>query len=314
MFETVLGVLVAAVRSGTPILFAAQGEIFAERSGNLNLGLEGIMLMGAVTGFIGSRISGNPWVGILCALIAGAGMSLIHAFITITLEGKQIVSGLALVILGTGISAVVGKPFTGTTAPGFSTLTLGFLSQIPVIGPIFFNHSILVYISYIVVLLSWFVLFKTRVGLKIRAVGEDPAAAEASGINVKRVRYYCVILGGALSGLAGAYLSLAYSTMWVQNMTAGRGWIAIALVIFARWEPTKALLGSYLFGGVASLQFAIQARGGSISGHLLQMLPYIFTILVLVITMWRVKIAGLGRTSTTGPRGLGIPYSREEKV
>lgn len=311
MLELIITVLTAAVRSGTPILYLTQGEIVAEKSGNLNVGLEGMMLVGALAGFAASRALGNPWAGILAALMAGAALSAIHAFLTISLGANQIVSGLALVFFGSGLSAVIGFGFVGMTAPGFEVIPLGFLSRIPVLGQIFFRQDGLVYASYFLTPLIWIILFKTRIGLKIRAIGEDPGAADAAGLRVSLVRYLCVLTGGALAGIAGAYISLAYTTMWQPYMTGGRGWIAIALVIFARWDPRKALVGSYLFGGVTALQFAIQVRGTTVSPHFLQMMPYVFTILVLVFAMWRAKRLGLATTSAMGPASLAQPYSRE---
>lgn len=311
MLEIVISILTASIRAGTPILFVTEGEIIAEKSGNLNVGLEGLMLIGALAGFAGARAFNNPWLGILAAMMAGAAVSGIHAFLTISLGANQIVSGLGLVFFGAGLSAVLGFGFVGLTAPGFETISLGFLSGIPIIGKIVFQQDALVYISYLLGPAVWVLFYKTRVGLKIRAVGEDPSAADAAGLNVKLIRYLCVLTGGALAGLGGAYISLAYTTMWQPYMTGGRGWIAIALVIFARWDPRKALIGSYLFGGVTALQFAIQVQGCTVSSHLLQMLPYIFTILVLVVAMWRVKKAGLGTITAMGPAALAKPYSRE---
>lgn len=314
MYFIIISVLTAAVRAGTPLLFVTQGEIFNERAGNLNLGLEGLMLIGAVTGYAGALISGNPWVGVLFAVISGAAVSSIHAFLTITLGAKQIVSGLGLVFFGIGLSALIGDNLLGLAAPGINLLKFPLLEGIPLIGPVFFRHDLLVYLSYLLVPVAWWVLNRTRIGMNIRASGEDPLAADSAGIKVVRIRYSCVIIGGALAALGGAYMSLAYFTLWVQNMTAGRGWIAIALVIFSRWDPWKALLGCYLFGGVTALQYAIQAQGATFPSQLLQMIPYIFTILVLLFATRQARRSGQPLTVVMGPRSLGKPFSREEKA
>lgn len=309
--EILTSILIAAVRSGTPVLFATQGEILTERAGNLNVGLEGLMLVGAVFAFMFTRMTGSPWLGILAAMGAGALLSLIHAFLTVTLGANQIVSGLSLVFVGTGLSAVLGYSFVGERVTGFSPVALGFLADIPVIGPAFFNQDALVYLAMLLSPLLWYLLHKTRPGLMIRAVGESPRAADAAGISVVRVQYLCILAGGSLNGLAGAYMSLAYTTMWQPYMTGGRGWIAIALVIFARWDPMRAMLGAYLFGGISALQFTVQLLGIRISPHFLQMMPYLFTILALVLVMWQAKRSGLPRHSAMGPAGLGTAYTRE---
>jgi ABC-type uncharacterized transport system permease subunit len=273
--EMVISILAAAVRSGTPILFATLGEIIIEKSGILNLGLEGIMLIGALTGFSVSLASGNPWLGIIAAFILGAFITLIHGFISITLKGNQVVSGLAMTIFGTGVSSLIGKAFIGKTIPGLLKTPFPVLNRIPFIGPVFFNHDLMVYFSFfLVVFLSWF-LISTRIGLNLRAVGDSPRAADALGLNVNRIRYLAVLIGGGIVALGGAYLSVAYNKMWTESMTAGRGWIAVALVIFAIWNPTRAALGAYLFGGVEAFQLRLQATGTSIPTPLLLMLPYL---------------------------------------
>lgn len=300
--------LAAAIVAGTPILFAALGEVMAERSGILNLGVEGMMLVGAVMGFIFTNNTGNHWYGIMAAMIGGGCMALIHAFITVTLRGNQVVSGLALTIFGTGLSGFLGKSYQGMpTVDPFAHFSIPLLDKVPVIGPIFFQQDVLVYISFLTAIFLWYILYRTSWGLAIRSVGENPAAADAVGISVSRVRYLCTITGGILAGLGGAYLSLAYAPSWQENMTAGRGWIAVALVIFALWNPLRAIVGSYLFGGVEALTFRMQTAGIQISSFFLAMLPYLLTILVLVLVTIRL------RQEAGAPSALGVAYDREER-
>lgn len=306
--EFLIPLLAAAVIAGTPILFAALGELITERAGIINLGVEGIMLMGAVSGFMAAVATGNPWMGLLASMLAGGAVALIHAFLTITLRANQVVSGLSLTIFGTGLSGYLGKAYIGTPVPKpFSITPLGPLADIPFIGPIFFQHDVLVYISYVLVVVLWYFMYHTRPGLNLRALGENPAAMDALGLKVFSLRYLYVMVGGALGGVGGAYLSLAYAPSWLENMTAGRGWIAVALVIFALWNPWRALLGSYLFGGIDALGFRLQVLDVQVSPFFLKMLPYLFTVLVLVLVVARHK----GRLSTPG--ALGLPYDREER-
>ncbi len=300
-------VFAAAVRAGTPVLFATLGEIFAERAGILNLGVEGMMLVGALAGFVTTVHTGNPWLGALAAAAASGFLSLIHAVLSITLRANQVASGLALTIFGTGLSASLGRTFVGIPAPGFQTTPLPALSHIPVLGPILFQQDPLVYLSYILVPAAWYVLYRTRWGLHLRAVGENPEAADAMGVDVARVRYGCVVIGGILAGLGGSFLSTAYTGMWIENMTAGRGWIAVALVIFATWDPLRAVVGAYLFGGVNALQLHLQAAGTRLPVYLLLMAPYLFTIVVLVFATQETARKRLG-----APAALSIPYSRAE--
>ncbi len=304
-----------AVTAGTPLLYAALGEIFTERSGVLNLGVEGMMLVGAVVGYIATLQSQNHWIGVFAAMAAGGLMALIHAVLSITLRANQVVSGLALTIFGTGLSSYMGKSFVGQPVPDqFKPIDIPVLSQLPYIGKIFFSHDALVYLSFVIVAAAWVFIFYTRWGLNLRAVGENPAAADSMGIPVYLTRYSSVIIGGVLAGVGGAYLSLAYAPSWIEHMTAGRGWIAVALVIFAVWHPGKALVGSYIFGGVDSLGFRIQALGEKasflkdISPFFLQMFPYILTMIVLILITAETKKRRVGT-----PASLGIPYDREER-
>ncbi len=302
-------VLTAAVTAGTPILYAALGELLCERSGNLNLGVEGMMLVGAMSGFSVGVSTGNPWLGLVVGMLGGGLLALVHAFLTISLRANQVVSGLALTLFGTGLSAYLGKSMVGIPfAHSFKNIAIPGLSQIPFLGPIFFNHDAMVYLSYLLVPFLWFYIYKTRWGLKLRAVGENPAAADAMGVHVFLVRYIHVVAGGMLAGAGGAYLSLAYSPAWLENMTAGRGWIAVALVIFALWDPFRALVGSYIFGGLDVLGFRMQAYGISVSPYFLRMLPYIFTIVVLVLVT-----IGYRKKRIGAPGALGLPYDREER-
>jgi len=315
-------ILNAGVATGTVLLFATIGELFAERSGVLNLGVEGMMLIGAMSGFSVAVNTGNPWLGLLAAMLAAGLLSQIHAFIVITLQADQVVSGLALTFLGIGISLVLGEGLSkaGTIAllPRFS---LPLLSQIPVIGPILFtNHSVLVYIGYLLIPLSWYYINRTRPGMHLRAIGEYPAAADSLGINVNRLRYFYVFLGGVLAGLAGATISLAVAPGWFSELTtAGQGWIAIGLVIFAQWDPIRAAFGAYAFGALRRLILDIQGPTVLLGlanpfyynpywGFFLQMLPYAFTIVVLVIGSREAMRKRLG-----APAALGNPYIRGER-
>lgn len=313
MADNIGGVLVpilaAAITAGTPILYAALGEILTEKAGVLNLGVEGMMLVGAVCGFMLAFYTANPWLGVLSAMAAGGAVAAIHAFLTVTLRANQVVSGLALTLFGTGLSGYLGKSLISLPLPvSFHAVPLGALGNIPFLGPVFFHHDPLVYISFLLVPALWFFLYKTRPGLYLRSVGENPGAADSLGVSVYLIRYTYVIAGGMLAGLGGAYLSLAYAPVWLENMTAGRGWIAVALVIFATWNPTRALMGAYIFGGIDALGFRLQAMGVEIPSFFLKMLPYLFTVFVLIAVTKRNL-----RSSTAGPQALGLPYDREER-
>ncbi|GAK59488.1 ribose ABC transporter, permease protein, RbsC-2 [Candidatus Vecturithrix granuli] len=300
-----ISVLVGAVRAGTPLLFATLGEILTQRAGVLNLGVEGMMIVGALAGFMGSYYLHSPWIGVLTAMLCAGLISLVHAFLCITLKSDQVVSGITLVLLGVGLTSFIGEAMVGKTGYGFEPLHFPILSDIPFLGQVLFQYNILVYLSVLIVLLLWFFLFRTRLGLEILAVGENPATADTLGIPVDRIRYICVFIGGMLSGLGGCFLSLAYTRIWVDQMTAGRGWIAIALVIFAAWTPQRALIGAYLFGGIEGLQLRLQTAGVGVSYHLMQMMPYLATILVLLFSA-REKF----RRKIGAPEALMKPYMR----
>jgi len=312
-----ISILAITIRAGTSLLYATIGEIFTERSGVLNLGVEGMMIMGAICGFAAAFHTGNVWAGVITAMIVGGLMALIHAFLTITLRADQTVSGLALTIFGSGLASFLGQklgpggnPLVGMIGPKFEKLSLPGLSTLPVIGRPLFQQDVLTYALYLLVPLAWFYLHKTRQGLHLRAVGENPQTADAMGVSVTGIRYLYTILGGMLVGLGGAHLSLAYTPGWTENLTAGRGWIAIALVIFATWDPVRAVLGAVLFGGINAVQFRLQAAGTTIPAPFLGMLPYAFTIRgVVSITWWEAFIKRWG-----APAALGLPYRREERV
>lgn len=302
--------LKAAVVAGTPLLLASLGEIITEKSGSLNLGVEGMMLMGAVMGFIVGYVKGNPILALIGALIAGALGALIYAFLIVTLRANQVVTGLTLTIFGTGLSSLLGQKYVGQSLGEgikrfFSPVKLPLLGDIPYIGKILFNQDIFIYISYIITVLVGIYLYKTTFGLNLKAVGENPAAADAMSINVTIYKYINIVLGGALAGLGGAYLSLVHVPTWQENITAGRGWIAAALVIFSGWNPYKALFGAYLFGGLDIIGFRI--KSGLISPYFLGMLPYLVTIIVLAV----VSVKKSNKSSA--PKSLGAAYFREER-
>ncbi len=303
-----VSLLAHTVQAGTPFLLGTIGEIYAERSGVLNLGVEGMMAMGALTAFMTSFYTGSVGLAILAAMIVGLVLSSIHAFLSITMRANQIVSGLAISILGLGLSGFLGKPMIGMTAPRLPSFSVPVLADMPVIGPILFSQDALLYASILLAVVLWFVLFKTRPGLNARSVGENPAMADSLGLNVYLIRYVCVLFGGAMSGLAGAYLSLLYTPLWIEGMSAGRGWIVIALTIFAVWNPLRALLGAYLFGGVYALQFRLQAIGiGAETPQFLLMLPYLTTICALVLISAESVKRRIGV-----PAALALPYVRGE--
>jgi simple sugar transport system permease protein len=280
---TLSAILAAMVRAATPLVFAALGELVTERSGVLNLGLEGMMLMGAVAAFAVAHGGGGAVLSIAAGAAAGMAMAALFAFLALGLRANQVACGLALSIFGVGLSAFLGKNLVGTPVDALSALPLPGLSQIPVVGKALFDHDALVYLSVLAAPAIHVFLFRSRAGLILRAVGENHDAAHSIGFAVLRVRLLAVLFGGAMAGLGGAYLSLAYTPLWVENMTSGRGWIALALVVFATWRPARVLLGAYLFGGVTILQLHAQNWGIGVSSQILAMLPYLATVAVLVL-------------------------------
>jgi len=298
----------ATVRAGTPILFATLGALINERAGIINLGIEGLMLIGALAGFSAALASGSLLVGLLAAFCAAMAAGAIHGLICVQLRGNQIVSGLALTMFGIGITALFGRGMVGQTIDGFHRLAIPGLSRLPLLGKAFFNQDALIYLSFALVAAIWFFLHRTRWGLHLRTIGENPAAADTCGVPVERYRFLAVAVGSGIVGLGGAYLSMAYTPMWIENMSGGRGWIAVALVIFACWSSPRAMLGAYLFGGITAAQLRMQAMGTEVSAHILQMLPYVATILVLVISTLRLK-----KGASQQPESLGLPYDREDR-
>jgi general nucleoside transport system permease protein len=295
--------LVLTLAAGTPLVYAALGELVTEKSGVLNLGVEGMMLVGAVAAFAVAATTGNPWLGVVAGMTAGALLSVIFAVITLSLMANQVATGLALSLFGIGLSALAGQHFVSVVIEGIQPLAIPGLSDLPFLGKLLFGHNPLVYGSLVLlVAIHWF-LTGTRSGLIVRAVGESPHSAHAIGYSVARIRYLAVLFGGACSGLGGAYLAVAYTPMWAEGMTAGRGWIALALVVFATWKPWRVLAGAYLFGGVTLLTFQAQAGGIAVPSQVLAMLPYLATILVLVI---------ISRDATAirlhSPSALGKPF------
>lgn len=287
-----IGILSSGVRLATPYLYASIGETFGQRSGVLNLGVEGQMLLGAFAAFYVAMTTGSLWLGVLAAMIVGAVMGLAMAFVTVNLHAQQGISGIGFYLFGVGMSDLLFQKMMGTvrTVQGFQKINIPVLSAIPGLGEIFFSQNILVYGAYLLVFVAWFVLNKTNLGLKIRAVGENPDAADSLGVSVARVRYFTIILGGILSGIAGASLSIALLNVFQQNMTSGLGFIAVALVYFGAWRPFGVLIGALLFSMVNSLQLWIQVLGIPIPSELAVMMPYVLTILVLVATVSKVRL------------------------
>ncbi|TBN08420.1 ABC transporter permease [Agrobacterium cavarae] len=300
MFQAIL---LTVITAATPLVIAALGELVTERAGVLNLGVEGMIVIGAVCAFAAAHLSGSPYIGILAGIAAGALFSLLFGFLTLTLVTNQVATGLALTILGLGVSGMLGESFVGVPGVKLPNIVFPVLSDIPFIGPILFRQDLIFYISIALVFgISWF-LFKSRTGLKIRAIGDSHSSAHALGINVIRTRYFAVMFGGACAGLAGAQLSLVYTPQWVENMSAGRGWIALALVVFASWRPWRVLVGGYLFGAVTIGQLHAQAFGIGVPSQLLSALPYVATIVVLII------ISHNRRTTLINtPASLGKPF------
>ncbi|MCX7024609.1 MAG: ABC transporter permease [Spirochaetes bacterium] len=317
MIGLISSILTITLRAGTSLVYATIGEIFTERGGILNLGLEGIMLMGAVTSFAVSYYTHSLPLALLAAVLVGAALSAIHAFLTITMRANQVVSGLSITLFGSGFASFLGQrlgPATnnhrlvGLVGAKFESFRIPVLSDIPIVQSIV-SQDILTWGIYLLIPLAWFYLYRTRAGLSLRAVGENPQTADAMGVDVFRLKYAYTISGGMLVALGGAHLSLSYTPGWSENITGGRGWIVIALVIFSMWNPARAIWGALLFGGINAVQFRLQASGTNIPAGFLNMLPYIMTIVVLVlITWWEALSKKVG-----APAALGQAYMREDK-
>jgi ABC-type uncharacterized transport system permease subunit len=317
MIELVTSLLTITLRAGTSLIYATIGEIYTERSGVLNLGVEGMMLMGAVTSFATVYYTGSLFLGILTATLVGGILAAIHAFLSITMRANQVVSGLSITLFGSGMASFLGQRLgpesksgylVGLVGAKFESFAIPVLCKLPIIGAVF-NQDLPTYIVYLLLPLAWYYLYKTRNGLNLRAVGENPQTADAMGINIAKVRYLYTIIGGMLVGIGGAHLSLSYAPGWTENITGGRGWIVIALVIFSMWNPARAIWGAILFGGINAVQFRLQASGTTIPASFLNMLPYLATVLVLVIlTWWETLSKRIG-----APSALAKSYMREEK-
>lgn len=306
--------LLNAIVVGTPILYAGIGEILTQRSGVMNLGIEGMMLVGAVTGFWATTVTDSLLVAVIVGALAGAGMALLHAILSITFRVNQIVSGLALVTLGTGLSAFLGDatqpPLTCCRGEvRFEPVFTGGITNLPVVGPLLFSHDIMVYASWVLVGVASYYIFKTPLGLSLRAVGENPGTADAAGISVVRYRYLHTLMGGALAGIGGAYLSIALLGAWQKGISSGVGWIAFALVVFAGWRPWRALFAAYIFGLLTGLNFTFQIIGISIPGDFLAMVPFAMAIIALIVVSARPEAA----RKLSAPAALTIPYAREQR-
>ncbi|MEM9212048.1 MAG: ABC transporter permease [Pseudomonadota bacterium] len=280
---SIVGMLASLVAASTPILLAALGETVVERAGVLNLGVEGMMISGAVIGFIGAVSTGNIVFGFLCGAVGGAALASIFALLSQYFLTNHVATGLALTLFGLGFSAMIGQPYVGKKPPPISDLSLPYLSDIPALGRILFSHDAVVYVSLALTFCVWYFLRRTKTGLILRAVGENHDAAHGLGYRVVRIRVLAILFGGAMAGLGGAYLSLARVPQWTEGMTAGAGWIALAIVVFASWRPERVLLGAYLFGGITILQLNLQAAGMTLNPAYLSMAPYLMTIIVLVL-------------------------------
>jgi len=295
-----ISLIVSLMVAATPILIAAIGELVTEKSGVLNLGVEGMMIFGAICGFIAAVETGSPWLGFLAAMIAGAALSFIFAVLTQYLLTNQVASGLALTLFGLGFAALLGHSYAGVKPPKFGHLDIPVLSDMPILGRLLFSHDYMIYLSLMIIAGVWYFLTRTLGGLVLRAVGENHDAAHALGYKVIRIRIMAIMFGGAMAGLGGAYLSLVRVPQWTEGMTAGSGWIALALVVFAAWKPWRIILGAYLFGGITVLQLNLQAAGANIPVAYLSMTPYLMTIIVLVIMS-----ADKKRASLNAPASLG---------
>jgi len=286
--------------AATPILYAALGELVTEKSGVLNLGVEGMMIIGAICGFSVSVETNSVYIGFMAAAVGGALLSILFAVMTQYFLANQVASGLALTLFGLGLAALLGHSYTGQVPPQISKLDIPILTNIPVLGKMLFAHDFFVYLSLILVFVVWYFLSRTRLGLIVKAVGENHESAHAIGYNVTRIRFFCILFGGALAGLGGGYLSLVRVPQWTEGMTAGAGWIALAIVVFSIWRPWRLILGAYIFGGITILQLNLQAIGVNVDVALLSMTPYAVTIVVLIIMSLNLSKKSLGAPGSLG--------------
>lgn len=294
-------ILIASLMvASVPIMLAAIGELVVEKAGVLNLGVEGMMIMGAICGFVTAVETGSPYLGFVGGALGAAALALVFAVLTQLLLANQVATGLALTLFGLGLSSMIGQGYVGIKPPMTPDIPLGPLADLPVLGPILFDHDWVVYLSVLTILAVWLVLGRTRLGLVLRAVGESHDAAHALGYKVVRIRILAILFGGAMAGMGGAYISLVRVPQWTDGITAGAGWIALAIVVFASWKPWRILLGAYLFGGITVLQLNLQAAGAAIPVEYLSMSPYLITILVLVIMS-----SGKGKAALNAPASLG---------
>lgn len=301
--DLITNILFATFKTGTPLILIALGEMVCEKSGVLNLGQEGMLLVGAVVGFIAASVTGNYFLATLCAIFAGIGMAFLFGFLSITLAANQVATGLALTIFGGGLSAFLGSNYIGIGLQGIPVWPVPLLSDIPLIGKILFQHDPLVYLTLALFAVIFWLFRSTRLGLQIRAVGENPEAANAIGIHVQQIRFMAVLFGGAMTGLAGAYLSLVYTPMWSDGMSSGRGWIALSLVVFASWKAERIVLGACLFGFASILHLVLQGTRFEVAPNIMAMLPYVATIIVLV---W--LSSDVIKTKMSAPKSIGQPY------
>ena len=300
MNEALVGIILATLGAGTPLVFAALGELITEKSGVLNLGVEGMMLVGAVCGFAVAADTGSLWLGVVTAMTAGAFMALLFGILTLTFQANQVAAGLALTIFGVGLSAYIGLQYTSIALTGLQAVHIPLLSSIPLLGPTIFSLDPLMYLSFALFAAISYFLYRSKAGLLLRAIGESPRSAHSIGYPVIQIRYLAVLFGGGMAGLGGAYLALVYTPLWVEGMTAGRGWISLALVVFATWRPARVILGAYLFGGVTILQLHAQGLGIDLPAQLLSSLPYIATIVVLVLISRDVNTIRLNAPASIG--------------
>ncbi len=298
--DVLIFIVSGTLAAATALLFAAMGELVAEKSGVLNLGIEGMMATGAAMGFVALSFSGSYTVGFLAAAVLGCLLSMIHAVLTLAFRADQTASGLAIGILGLGLSSAIGKNYEGRTVEGLPELDLGPLSDIPFIGQMFFQQDIMVYLSIVMVFATWSVLTRTKLGLVIRAIGESPENAHALGLKVRLIRAGCVGFGGAMAGIGGAYMSTAYTPLWAEGMIAGRGWIVVALTVFGTWMVPRVAFGAYLFGSMSLLELSIQAFGWSIPSQAMSVLPYVVTIIMLAVISRNLAFIRLNSPASLG--------------